>query len=93
MTEIKKNNCYKVRLFIAGKSSNSRLARKNLDLLLKKKSDCDFEIEVIDVLKDPSTAVQEGIFITPALQVFSTHDNSLIFGNLNDVDKLLNLFP
>ncbi len=93
MTEIQKNNSYKVRLFIAGKSANSKLAQKNLDLLLTKISDCDFEIEIIDVLKDPSIAVQEGIFITPALQIFSANDNSLIFGNLKDIDKLLNLFP
>ncbi len=82
---------YSVRLFIAGDSPNSRIARENLQKIVRQANDCQFEIEIVDVLKNPQLALDHGVYITPALQIL-TPERILVFGNLNDEQTVRSLF-
>jgi circadian clock protein KaiB len=85
------SNSYKVRLYIAGDAPNSRMAMENLDRLQKQMA-AEFHLEIVDVLKDPRAALDEGIFVTPALQVLDPGPGALIFGNLSDNQALSTVF-
>lgn len=82
---------YSVRLFIAGDSPNSRIARENLQKIVRQAHECHFEIDIVDVLKNPQLALDHGVYITPALQILSP-ERILVFGNLNDEKTVKSLF-
>ena len=73
-----------LRLFVAGESANSIKALSNLRAICAEISGHDFELEVIDVLADPSRALAEGVLITPALLRVAPQPIRKIFGNLSD---------
>ena len=84
---------YKVRLFVAGDSPNSLIAKENLKAIQEQLKGRQFEVEVIDVMENPQTALENSIYLTPALQVISPGPGSIIFGNLSDRNALQTLFP
>ena len=81
---------YKLRLFVSGDVPNSRIARENLQRRL---DDAVITVEIVDVMQEPQKALANGIFLTPALQVLGPEPGAVIYGNLNDADTLLALFP
>ena len=79
-----------LRLFVAGDEPNSRRAKENLSNLCDEYLKGDCKIETIDILKDYQTAINDRIFVTPALKVEMTQKPTLtIYGNLSDEKKLL----
>ncbi len=82
---------YSVRLFIAGDSPNSRIARENLQNIVRQANECQFEIDIVDVLQNPQLALDHGVYITPALQILKP-ERILVFGNLNDEQTVRSLF-
>ncbi len=84
---------YMVRLFVAGDAPNSRVARENLRRLRERVGECEFDIEIIDVLKNPQAALEHGVYVTPALQIIEPGPGTLVFGNLSDHETLQTLFP
>lgn len=84
---------YVIRLFVTGNAPNSRLAKQNLKRLQEKLSKYRFEIDIIDINHDPQAALEEGVYVTPALQILKPDPGQLIFGNLNDHDILQQIFP
>jgi circadian clock protein KaiB len=79
-----------VELYIAGDSANSRVARRNLELLAADLS-AGLDVRVVDVSKDPQAAVEAGVFLTPALRLLSPGRGRLVFGDLSRRDELLAL--
>ena len=79
------------RLFVAGDAPNSRIARENLRRWCEDLNDCEVRIEEVDVLQDAQTALAEGVFVTPALQVLEPGPGTLIFGNLSNEEVLRSL--
>jgi circadian clock protein KaiB len=82
-----------MRLFIAGNAPNSRLARENLQRLCQRLDGHEVKLEIVDVVKDPDSAVAHGIYVTPALQVIEPRPGALVFGNLSNLEALVSLFP
>jgi hypothetical protein len=76
------------RLFICGDAPNSRRARENLQRLRESLPHVALEVEVIDVDKTPQTALDQGIFVNPALQVIEPEPGMLIYGDLSDLKVL-----
>ena len=78
------------RLFIAGGEVNSVQARKNLHELCANLLPLKCEITEIDVLKDASQALHEGILVTPTLSIEGGADapRVLVYGNLSDKGRL-----
>ena len=84
---------YAVRLFVAGDATNSRIARENLKRLRDKFPEDGFTVEIVDVNVCPEVALEEGVFITPALKVIEPAPGGIVYGNLSDFRALGQLFP
>lgn len=63
----RKREVFKFRLFVAGDTPNSALALSNLHALCRTHLPDAFEIEVVDVFREPKRALAEGVFLTPTL--------------------------
>jgi len=80
---------YLLRLFVAGDEPNSKQARQNLARLGETHLKGRCEIEVIDVLNDFQTALENNILVTPTLVVVAPPPVRTILGNLSHIDKVL----
>ncbi len=76
----------RLRLYVAGRAPNSVLALTNLRALLAagQLEDGALELEVVDVLKDPGRALEEGVLVSPTLVRLSPLPVVRIVGSLND---------
>jgi circadian clock protein KaiB len=79
------------RLFVTDDETHSRKAKNNLRKFCASHINDSFEIEVVDVLKDYTIALENKIFLTPALVVISPDPPVTIFGDLSDTQELINL--
>jgi len=79
---------YVMRLFISDNAVNSRIARENLSNFLAEFPQYSFQIEVVDLYLQPEMALQNGIFITPTLQILAPQPGGIIYGNLSDRNAL-----
>jgi len=79
-------------LFIAGNNTHSLSAQRNLREFCKGSLSSPWEIETVDVFHEGRTALDAGIFLTPALVIFSegVRVPGILYGNLSKVDSLEN---
>jgi circadian clock protein KaiB len=80
---------HKFRLYVADSTHNSVLAFTNLTAICKEHFAGDFEVEVVDVFKDPNRAAADGIRMTPTLLKLSPAPARRIVGNLSDTAKVV----
>lgn len=80
---------FRFRLYLAGTTENSQLARANLTALCREHFAGQYTIEVINVLVDPLRAQRDGAFITPMLVKHDPTPVVRIIGTLNDPELLL----
>jgi circadian clock protein KaiB len=80
---------FKFRLYVAGGSPNSAKAIANLQALCHEILNGRHEIEVVDVLKEPHRALDDGVLLTPMLVKLSPAPISKIIGSLNDRQPVL----
>lgn len=78
-----------VRLYVAGDSSNSQLARNNLQSALAHLPRGDVRLEVVDVLREPERALEDGVLVTPTLIRQSPLPERRVVGNLRDRSALM----
>jgi len=83
------SGAYKFRLYVAGGGPNSTQARANLVALCSKYLPDRHEIEVIDVLKEPHRALEDGIMLTPMLIKLSPAPVRRIVGTLSQPQTVL----
>ena len=77
------------RLFVAGDERNSRQARENLTQFCEKYLSRRYEIEIVDVLEDFKSALENNVLLTPTLIVISYLTKVTIFGTLSNTHKIL----
>lgn len=77
------------RLFVAGDEPHSKAAKENIRKLCEARIDEACEIEIVDVLESYKTALENNIFLTPALIKVSPAPSLTIFGNLSDTQALI----
>lgn len=77
-----------LRLFVAGTSATSQSARKNLDATLKSMGLTAYQLEIIDILKNPATASAENVFVTPTLVCVRDRMRSIMIGDLGNPTRL-----
>jgi circadian clock protein KaiB len=82
---------FSFRLFIAGDAPNSLQALANLTRLCETHLPDRHEIEIIDVLVDPSRALTESIFMTPMLLTDSPYPGHRIIGTLSNTEPILQI--
>jgi len=80
---------YTLRLFMADDESNSKQALENLKRLQETHLKIAHKKEIIDVLEDFQTALENNVMVTPCLILVSPLPKVTIFGNLSDTERVL----
>lgn len=80
---------YIFRLFVAGDEQHSRRAKENFKRICDTRLHHPFEIEIVDVLQSYMVALENKIFLTPALVMVSPAPAVTIFGNLGDTEEVI----
>jgi circadian clock protein KaiB len=80
---------YLLRLFVAGKGTNSKQALANIHRLCREHLNGRCTIETVDVVKNYEAAVRNNILVTPALILVAPCPKVVILGNLSDPQKVL----
>lgn len=80
---------YKFRLYVADHTQNSDMARTNLAAICNAFLAGRHDIEVIDILKEPERALDDGILMTPTLVKLSPLPVQRIVGTLNEKSAVL----
>lgn len=80
---------YSLRLYVAGASSMSIRAIKNLQAILENNLKEKFELEIIDIHQQPLMLQQEDIFAVPLLIKRSPAPVRRLVGDMSDVNKVL----
>jgi circadian clock protein KaiB len=82
---------YMFRLYVAGDAPNSLQAIANLEKICEAHLPDRYEIEVIDVLLEPTRALTETIFMTPTLISVSPYPGHRIVGTLSNTEPILQI--
>lgn len=80
---------FKFRLFVAGDAPNSTQAIANLAAFCRAHLPDRYEIEIIDVFREPKRALAESIFMTPTLVVRTPPPVRKIVGTLSQAQTML----
>ncbi len=83
-----------IRLYIAGSAPNSVRAMANLGSICDEYLKDNYELEIIDILKQPLRALVDGVLLTPTLSKVSPPPATKLVGDLrakNDVLMALGL--
>jgi circadian clock protein KaiB len=80
---------FKFRLYIAGDALNSAQAVANLTALCRAYLSDRYDIEVVDVFRQPKRALLDGIIMTPTLVKLAPSPVRRIVGTLSQTQPLL----
>ena len=93
MTQYSDNNSKKeifvFKLFVAGDEHHSNRARANLKAICETHLKDRYQVEIIDVFTCFELAIENDIFLSPALVKESPGPRVVIFGNLNSTADVL----
>ena len=78
----------RMNLYVTGVTPLSITARKNLKNICKK-ADVDYDLKIIDVLKNPEIVKEKNILATPLLEMMHPVSTIKIIGDLSDVENML----
>ena len=73
-----------LRLYVAGSAPNSTRAHANLLALLDRAGAQGYKLEVVDCIRDPQRALQDGVLVTPTLLKLHPEPAETIIGTLSD---------
>jgi circadian clock protein KaiB len=82
-------NKYQLKLYIAGKTSRSENAIRNLRQICEENLDKKYEIEIIDIIERPQLAEDERILATPTLIKSLPPPLRRLIGDLSETEKVL----
>ena len=77
-----------LRLYVAGGAPNSTMAEANLASLLEARGVTDYDLEIIDCIKDPRRALGDGVLVTPTLVRVAPPPPQTIVGTLSDAVRV-----
>ncbi len=79
----------RLRLYVAGRAPNSVQAATNIRALCEQHFPLGYDLEIVDLLDDPATALADGIVVTPTLVKLHPRPREKVIGNLSDASKVL----
>ena len=80
---------FKFLLYVAGDTQNSSQATANLNSLCQANLDGRYEIEIVDVFREPKRAMDDSIFMTPTVIKLSPLPVKRIVGTLTQINTVL----
>jgi circadian clock protein KaiB len=80
---------YRLRLYVAGQSAKSMTAMRNLERFCEEHLAGRYEIEVIDLMKNPQLAAGDQILAIPTLVRRLPSPLKRIIGDLSNTEKVL----
>jgi circadian clock protein KaiB len=80
---------YQFRLYVAGEAQNSAQALANLTAICRASIPDRFNIEIVDVFKEPGRTLDDGVFMTPTLLKLHPGPIRKIVGTLSDAATVL----
>lgn len=80
---------FKFRLYVAGDALNSAQARSNLNALCRAHLAGRYQIEVVDVFREPQRALADAVFMTPTLIKLAPLPQRTIVGTLSQTQTVL----
>lgn len=80
---------YRFRLYIADDSPNSAIARANLAAFCHQHFPDRYEIEIVDVFREPARAFDDEVTLTPMVIKFAPLPTCRIVGTLCDTQAVL----
>ncbi len=80
---------FKFRLYVAGDALNSAQARANLNALCRAQLAGRYQIEVVDVFREPKRALADAVFMTPTLIKLAPLPVRTIVGALSQTQTVL----
>ena len=83
------NNKWNFSLYIAGHSTKSVVALKNLKLICEEQFKGDYNLEIIDLIKTPQHASEAQILAIPTLVCKTPLPVKRIIGDLSDTHRVL----
>lgn len=78
-----------LQLYVSGMSAKSMLAIGNIKRVCEKYVKGGFELEVIDIYKNPSLASEQQIVFSPSLVKLLPLPKKVFIGSLSDTNKLI----
>lgn len=78
-----------LRLYVAGNAPNSAQAVANLEAICQEHLNDAHDLEIIDVLDNPQSAMAAGILVTPTLCKLDPLPATQVVGNLSDKPRVL----
>src|SRR5712671_7375682 len=85
----RKQDIWRLRLYVAGETSNSITALANLKTVCENHLAGQYRIEVVDLLKKPKLAAGDQILAIPTLVRKLPSPVKKIIGNLSDENRVL----
>jgi len=73
-----------LRLYVAGASPNSALAKSNLEAVIAHLPTDQVALEIIDVLREAERGLRDGVLVTPTLIRMAPPPEQRVIGNLRD---------
>ena len=86
-----KTEGFVLRLFVAGHSANTKRILQNLHELLERSLGHPYTLKVVDVLTNPEQAEMNQVSATPTLVKVWPHPIRRMVGNLDNVEKILQM--
>lgn len=88
MTE-PKSDSFSIRLYLADDGPNAMLAKDNLRAICRRHLGDDRLIEIIDISREPQSALDNGVMHTPLVVVSQANREKRFLGNLSkDADLI-----
>lgn len=78
-----------LRLYVAGQAPNSVRASGNAKSLCESHFQGRYELEIVDLMTEPTRASTDGIVVTPTLVKVSPKPVRRVIGNLSDIERVL----
>jgi circadian clock protein KaiB len=88
MTQKDRRARFRFRLYISGSTVNSLQAVGNLNQFCREQLAGRHDIEIVDVLKEPLRALDDGVLMTPTLVKLAPSPTRRIVGTLSQTDTV-----
>ena len=87
MNDAARKGRYRLRLYIAGPGAYATRAQQNLERIAAD-AGFDYDLEVVDLRKEPERAEQDHIVVTPTLVKLSPPPRFIVIGDLSEHAKI-----